>query len=102
VTGSVFLLHRVTPTGKDPLMVAVGDGKGGLRMAAAPDSYYADVVVPAMRGRAEQATPEEADRIMQTLVDRYSSDYRMEVAHGDTAGLVRKAEVLLRKWEKRR
>ena len=100
MTGRVFLLHRHAPAGKEPVMVAVDDGAGNVRIAAAPDSYHADVVVPALRKRAEGATPEEADHLMQTLVDRYSTDYRMEVTDGNSAGLIRKAEVLLRKWEK--
>lgn len=94
---TTFILTRVTSDGKQPMLVATYDDKE-VKVAGAPDTYYADVVALSIRKRAEGATPDEADQIMDTLVDRYSSDHRMEVAFGDGAGLARKAEVLLRKW----
>lgn len=95
--GTTFILSRVTSTGKQPWLVATHDGEV-VNIAGAPDTYYADVVAPALRKRAEDATADEAGQIMSTLVDRYSSDYRTEVEFGDGAALARRAEVLLRKW----
>lgn len=94
---TTFILTRVTSDGKQPILVATYDDKD-FKVAGAPDTYYADVVAPAIRKRSEGATPDEANQIMDMLVDRHSSDYRMEVAFGDGASIARKAEVLLRKW----
>lgn len=96
---SVFLLNKVTPTGTEPLMVAVHDGNGVVRIAAEPGTYYADVVAPTWTARAKDATAEDAEQIIDTLTQRYSTDYRMDVSAGNGAGLTRKAEVLFRKWE---
>jgi len=94
---TTFILTRVTSTGKQPWLVATYDGEV-VNVAGAPDTYDADVVAPALRKRAEEATAEEASQIMDMLVDRYSSDYRTEVEFGDSAALAGRAEVLLREW----